>query len=442
MAGFALALGFIFNWFFFEHTLGVAFPLYVALVIASLILLAHLHRVIWSSSAWMLAGLAMIFSSLVFIRASLFLTALNVLATLYLLLALTYNIFRPQFALYRLRDYVMPLLELPLSYFRAFFSALGELLSFRTQIRGHERTTQIAKGIFIVLPFLFIFIILFSSADQIFEKNLYRLIDINIAPELVPHILLIALVTSACLGAFWFIFKKAEPRFSDFSPPTFTLGTVESIVGLGALNVLFVLFILIQIKYLFGGTDAIINRGLTYADYARHGFFELIAVAIISLAVIWLAESFVAHRSRGFKVWSSIFIAQVFIIMISAFKRLALYEQAYGFTTLRLYSHLTIIFLGVVFLLLLYKLLIDRRDELFLRAVFLSAVTYLALVNIGNPDAFIARKNIELFASTGKIDRDYMTSLSDDALGELRNMPDLNVGRMKKEYRDWQSYHL
>jgi len=107
------------------------------------------------------------------------------------------------------------------------------------------------------------------------------------------------------------------------------------------------------------------------------------------------------------------------LIIVSAFKRLALYEQAYGFTMLRLLSHVFTIWLAVIFLLLLYKIFIDDNERKFLFYGFLSVVAMLIILNIGNPDAFIAQRNIARFKATGKLDTDYLITLSDDALGPL-----------------------
>ncbi len=102
--------------------------------------------------------------------------------------------------------------------------------------------------------------------------------------------------------------------------------------------------------------------------------------------------------------------------MISAFIRLSLYEDAYGFTTLRLYSHAFIILLAVIFSLLFYKIYQDNRESSFAFRVFISIVLFLAIMNFMNPDAIIARKNIERFEAIGKIDINYLVSLSDDAI--------------------------
>jgi len=102
-------------------------------------------------------------------------------------------------------------------------------------------------------------------------------------------------------------------------------------------------------------------------------FFELIFVAVISLFLLLVTEKYVFKKEAGhalwFKILSSWLVIQVVLIMISAFTRLSLYEEAYGFTMMRLYSHSFIILLAVIFFLLLYKIHRNKR-RIFCRRSF------------------------------------------------------------------------
>jgi len=197
--------------------------------------------------------------------------------------------------------------------------------------------------------------------------------------------------------------------------------------------VLFFLFILVQLAYLFGGTSNISAQGFTYAEYARKGFFELIAVAVIAFAMLWTADRTVTKTShdhaRSFQLLSAALIAQVLLIMVSAFKRLYLYEQAYGFTALRLYSHIFVVFLAVIFVLLLIKILRNWAEHTFVFPAFIAAVLFLAGLNLFNPDAFIARQNLDRFHQTGKLDGAYLGSLSPDARFEINEALGATTGQ-------------
>jgi hypothetical protein len=102
--------------------------------------------------------------------------------------------------------------------------------------------------------------------------------------------------------------------------------------------------------------------------------------------------------------------------MTSAFMRLRLYELEYGFTTLRLYSHLFIIWLAVIFVLLLYTIHVNRSESRFAQLFLSSVAIFLVFVNLLNPDAFIAQQNIKQYATTRRLDTYYLSRLSADAV--------------------------
>ena len=120
--------------------------------------------------------------------------------------------------------------------------------------------------------------------------------------------------------------------------------------------------------------------------------------------------------------------------MASAFRRLSLYEQAYGFTVLRLYSHVFIIFLAVVFGFLLYKIYKNQEENNFAYHVFLSLIFFLAVMNFFNPEAFVARRNLERFYQTGDLDVFYLSSLSSDALPQTIKILDIADEKLRKDF--------
>ena len=104
------------------------------------------------------------------------------------------------------------------------------------------------------------------------------------------------------------------------------LGVTETIVILGALDAVFLAFVVVQIRYLFGGASLVsVSPGLTYAEYARHGFFALIAVAALSLPVLlaahWLLHPKIQRAKRVFEALAGIQIVLLFVVMASAVQR-------------------------------------------------------------------------------------------------------------------------
>lgn len=316
--------------------------------------------------------------------------------------------------------------------------------------KDRDRTSQIIRGILLAAPVLFLFILLLSSADLVFHKYASKLIDIRITGESVFRTILVLSATAAFIGTFTYLFIKPA-RIGDtepVNPDRQSLGLIEGAILLGSVNALFLSFILVQVTYLFGGRRNIAVEGVTYAQYARRGFFELIAVAAISFLLIWLTEKYIFRRGEkhalSFTLLSGALIVQVIVIMISAFKRLALYEGAYGYTVLRFYSHVFIIWLAVVFLLLLVKILTNEEENFFALRMFTSGLIFLAFLNFFNPDAFIARQNISRYKETGKLDAWYLSRLSADAVPEtikILDLKDQDLGRdfAAGAYWQWQN---
>ncbi|MDZ7837537.1 MAG: DUF4173 domain-containing protein [Actinomycetota bacterium] len=116
---------------------------------------------------------------------------------------------------------------------------------------------------------------------------------------------------------------------------------ILAITVLSLLNIVFCVFSIIQFKYLFGGENFIQPSVFTYAEYARRGFFELVAVSVINFLIILIAVSFLKKESKNVTIAIRILLSLVagftFVMIASAFYRMSLYEQAYGFTYLRIF---------------------------------------------------------------------------------------------------------
>jgi Domain of unknown function (DUF4173) len=193
------------------------------------------------------------------------------------------------------------------------------------------------------------------------------------------------------------------------------------------IDLLFASFVLVQIAVLFGGHDHVLNTaGLTYAEYARQGFFQLIVVALLTLVVVAAAVRFsrVEASDRGWmKVLLGLLCLFTLVILASALTRMNLYQETYGFTRLRLLVDVTIVWLGAVFAMLLCAGIKWKGSWLPRAVVLLSAITLIGF-NIYNPDARIAERNIDRYIRTGKIDVGYLAGLSPDAVPQLIRLPE------------------
>ncbi len=461
----SLVLGLVFNWLFYGHQPGISVFLYSALIIfITLYFTVRFRATLQLFSLLVVVGSTLFFSIMVAVRASAPLIFLDIVASLYMLLVMARLLMQTpkQLSSFTLTEYAN-LVWLPLSFIGQLPLFGSRLLSTKNEMSSNRRAvTPIVRGIVISLPILALFLVLLSSADLVFKKYVASLFTIRLNPQSLSHIALILVVASMFVGAYGLIFLHSRTQEPEINKQRrITLGTVESSIILGSVSLLFLVFVLIQLTYLFGGHGHVVATGITYAEYARHGFFELIMVAAVSLALIWvLSKDTIRRSSREIRIFiclSGALTLEVMVIMLSAVKRLALYEDAYGFTELRLYSHVFIGWLAVLFVLLLVHLIRQEREQQFAFRVFLSAIAFLALLNFLNPEALIAHQNIQRFTRTGKLDVDYLTSLTDDATPEISGLLN-NKSRVvsqtvahdlyykkqsiENQARSWQSFNI
>ncbi len=334
--------------------------------------------------------------------------------------------------------------------------------------KSSKRGLAILRGVLITIPLVLIFGLLLASADTIFSELLGSAFDwlkFDIFDNFIPHTLIILLLTWLGAAALWHALTKSEkPLAIQPDKPLFKpfLGMTETSIALISLNVLFAFFLVVQFRYFFAGSANVSIDGFTYAEYARRGFFELVAVALIASVLYFSLASFTKRdtqaKKRAFSVMAGLLLAQVGVMLISAFQRLRLYEQAYGFTSSRLAAHVFMVFVGLLLLALIIMELTNSFRRLGLALVL--GVLAFALVMVGlNEDALIAQQNLERAVQGEKLDAAYLVhGLSNDAVPTLFHYmddPDLDpelqeklqlvmacrYGNFKEVYGDapWQS---
>lgn len=426
----SLLLGLAFDVLFYGKLPGISVFLYTSLILGFTLYFAQRLKNPLNKSIYLLTPVILFFALMVSVRASIFLAVINIFMVIYLLLVVLRLAHQPTIKLsqFEFMQYVNLIGSMPARMLREFFLVLQRSASNRRTLETKSSYVPVLRGAILSLPILFLFLILLSSADLVFKNFVDLLFDFSVAPETVFRWSLIGLVTSLFTGAYALIFMPGSTAEVTVLPDRkkFDLGTTEASIILGSVSSLFFIFVIIQLAYLFGGSGQVVSTGHTYAEYARQGFFELIAVAAISLLLIMTIKKSTKFRTLpqnlAFKWLSGILIAEVMVIMLSAHIRLNLYEDAYGFTTLRLVSHLFILWLACAFTLLVVHIVRDKNERQLAFQLFISTLCFYGLVNLINPDAFIARQNINRFNKTGKLDVRYLSNLSEDAVPTVAKM--------------------
>jgi hypothetical protein len=274
------------------------------------------------------------------------------------------------------------------------------------------------RGALLAAPVILVIGLLLGSADPVFA-SFFRLPDDT--GDLVLHVVLLGLGAWGAAGLLRL--ASAEPfgiAPGDTETPR-PIGDVEAATVLGGLVLVFAAFTVSQAVAVIGGADYVLRTaGLSYGEYARNGFFQLLTVAAITLAVLLALRATVRDpSSRRFLVLSEIAAGLTLVLVAGAVRRLALYEQAYGLTPLRLWAVLFALWIGAVFVLLAVALAGVGRRAWFVPAAIATGLVGLLAVNVANPDALIVHRNVDRFGATDKLDVEQLVQLSDDAVPSL-----------------------
>ena len=260
---------------------------------------------------------------------------------------------------------------------------------------------------------------LFVGADAVFSKLITPGVEVDLR-TIAGHVLWVGLWTWIATGVLRGLLIDGGPPAPVAQPPPFLrLGPIEVTTALGLLDVLFLLFVAVQVRYLFGSSAHVQETvGLTYAEYARQGFFQLLAVAALVLPVIlvvhWLLRDSSPHLRLAFRLLSATLVLLLFAVVASALERMRAYVGEFGLTQLRLYSTAAILWLSVVFVWLLVTVLRERRRRFAFGAALAGLAGLLAL-NLANPAALIVRTNVGHASTQHPFDVAYATSLGPDA---------------------------
>ncbi len=316
-------------------------------------------------------------------------------------------------------------------------------------------TRALLRGVFISIPIVVVFAVLFGLADVRFSNFIDELftIDFSIIHYLPPAIVSTFIAVAFLRGKFSQHVGKQHIK-EDLG---LKVGAIEIATVLISLNILFLMFIFIQLSYFFGSDTLVkVSVGVTYSNYARSGFFELVSVATIAILALWVVDWLVRGTSIRGKSYvrrlSLIMILLLVVIEASAVHRMVLYTKAYGLTELRFYPTVFMIWIATVFAAFVFTILRGKR-EYFLPSALVTGIVIIIGVNFINPNAYISRYNMQR-ESTLSLDTQYLTKLGNDAVPAIvENLKMLPQSKQKKIFQmlrmsmsaqkgDWRTFTL
>ncbi|MEV6095618.1 DUF4173 domain-containing protein [Nocardia sp. NPDC051981] len=325
-----------------------------------------------------------------------------------------------------------------------------------TRERVGTGTQRVWWSIGVAAALLLIVVPLLAGADAVFAGLVDGLIPAVDVPAVIRWGVVFVVAGSGVAGALYLLAGPPpaavdDDSFSDRGRGVRRFSPLEWGIPVGALTIVFAAFVATQVAVLFGG-DGYVQRtaSLTYAEYARSGFWQLSIVSLLTLAVIGVVLRFAAQNGAAERRWLRIAIAVViglaFVIVASALHRMWTYQQAYGFTLLRLLVEVFEGWIALVYLLLLASLVRLRRYWVPRVAVGAALTTLLAL-SVLNPEGFVADRNIARWQSGKSLDTDYLSDLSPDVLPATDRLPDpqrsaiANAVRERVKDDSWQGWN-
>jgi len=277
-------------------------------------------------------------------------------------------------------------------------------------------------ALLITLPFLAIFIALLFNADKNFGEFLSSLVDFDLGFNM-KYFFTVPLYTLVYLFFFTMTLSNVRERTAFKETSSFDMLIVG--IFLGMINLLFVMFVAMQLPFLFG--DVTLPSGYSLAEFAREGFFQLMMV----LGLVVLIFIFIMRRYKGEKIalfLLSLLLIQSVIMGIVSLKKMYLYQSIKGATVMRYYVEwfdyflIAVLLLGVGFLVrkLAFRKLLDW-------IVIVGLFSFTLIVSL-NVDGMVASHNIEKFKSEPKkLDKYAIEKLSIDALPSIQGS-DVEIG--------------
>ena len=304
----------------------------------------------------------------------------------------------------------------------------------------NDRAVPIIRGAALTLPIAGLFALLLSSVDPTLSAWRDELGRVLSTWHFVPRLVFFAAILCLALGAVGYAARPSSPGAGsrpDFMPVV-QLGETERLMVLSAIAGVFTLFLTLQVSYLFGDIARVQGSGVSYAEWARRGFGELTIVATLCGGVIMglalLAPS--SQRRRRILIVELIVLGETQVLLHSAFRRVLLYEDAYGFTTTRLYAQAYMLVVAASLVLLAGELLGRPSARRLLGRAGALAVIGMTGLSLWNHEAWIVRQNVARYAETGKLDLRYLAcGLSARAVPEVLRVSDQRGGTSREMTR-------
>jgi Domain of unknown function (DUF4173) len=313
-------------------------------------------------------------------------------------------------------------------------NAVASLLPKPTEKTPDRRAAagSTRRGVAIAIPLLLVMFALFASADPVFASYVHVP---AVSSDWFNNAAVVLLGTVLLFG----LTRLAKTSTDDPIINT-RAGTQELSIVLGGFVTLYAAFAFTQIVAAIGGATYVMERtGGSYKTYARSGFFQLLIASAITLVLLFIARGSLERREGPktgiVRVLCVLLCALSILVVLASIQRIALYSQEYGQTMLRVYSSTFAGWLGVVFALIAIAAILPAKRQWIAPASLALAVTGLIGMNLYNPEARIAKNNLDRAVATGDLYTTYFSKLSADAVPTIADGIEKLTGQLKVDSR-------
>lgn len=303
------------------------------------------------------------------------------------------------------------------------------------QIGEKKEKNNIFKAVCFTGIIALIVIGLLCSADNEFAKifsTIFKDINIFNVSELTGRIIIIIIAFFYFAGFFMNMLneenglKEFEEEEKIEKKESYTIRMMLTV-----LNVVYLVFCFTQIKVLFT------EQNIKYSEFARKGFFQLMIVSLINIVMILKANNKnlkeTEKQEKYKKTMCIVMVIFTLIIIISAFARMTLYQQNYGYTRLRVLVDYTLITEIILLIPTIIYILKNKID--LIKTYFVIIITMYCLVNFINIDKIIMKNNFNRYKETGYIDLNYLMEMNNsDLIEQLLELKDTEFKYSEKAY--------
>lgn len=443
----SFCLAWVFDQIFWQQVPGISFIIFVVLCLTAGWFLTRQEQLKPAKTSLVLIAPILSFSLIIFLRLEPFTQFISYVLALASMVVLSLTWLGGRWWAYSFGDYLSntirwfgQVLYQPLKFFQIKRDEIRDskhtgndessiaLIGKRNRNNKNSPALSVAFGLLLALPVIGFLGTLLASADPIFSKHLENILSVVNLESLPEYIFRTAYILfGAYLLGGVFLYSLLYSREEKVSAGSKTivhpfLGWITAATMLASINLLFAFFVAVQFKYFFGGRTNIALEGFTFAEYARRGFGELVAVALFSLLIL-VGLNMITRRNPGwsrrtYSMLSITLVGFVCVILVSAFQRLLLYETAYGYTRSRTYTHVFMLWLGILLIIVVGLEVTRKHCYLSLAFIFVALGFGVSIVSL-NIDGFIVRQNTARAAKGKPLDTGYLVKLSEDAVPEL-----------------------